>query len=464
MILALLALLALLPASRPAPAAPDTVRERHATLAGWDRRVRLAVWDRSHAYGGVYYDRGVMRRWTPEMDHEYDLDAFAILPSLSDDAAFADGASGVRMSTGSVTTGHFIVESELRTGAPLVGPLGIDVRFVQQEDLSARRQAVELGYRVSLGRGHAVGLRHSVAEYKSDLDFDVFWRWGRDAVTSAEVSVGRLDGLNNLVNAVLVPFPGHDDTLRVYDTTPVWLTARGSAPLGRARVEVAGGAEVPSRATVRSQTTGDPGFAVEGAVAYAGALVEATAWDDGLGNRLVVGAEARAVSSSLRRRSAAGSDTPADYDARQAEGRLGVFALARWRGVRAQAWVARERRTDRQSGTAFGGSTIAGPYDVRERWTWTRLRLDWAPGARRGPLIGGEFLAGYRGFPVPGDQDELAREVLVYYPSSDARRATLRVGYRFSPRAEVVFGGSVDVDRDQASVYDGAYMHLRSVW
>ena len=464
MVLVLAALLGLPPVPGPPLAAPDTVGERYATLMGWDRRVRLAVWDRSHSYGGLYHDRGVLRRWTPQMDHEYDLDAFAILPSLSDDAAFTDGASGVRVSAGSITTGHFIVESEVRTGVALAGPLGLDVRFVQQEDLSARRQAVELGYRLDLGRGHAVGVRHSVAEFKSDLDVDAFWRWRRDAVTEAEVSVGRLDGLNNLVNEVLIPFPGHDDTLRVYDAAPVWLTARGSLPVGRARVEVAGGATVSSPAAVRSQTTGDPGFTVEDAVSYVGALAEAPVWSTTRGDRLVIGVEGRAVSSRTDRRSAAGSDTPADYAARQVEAEAGAFALARWRSLRAQAWLSRERRTDRQAGTAFGGSAIDGPYDVRERWTWTRLRLDWAPGAARGPLLGAEVVTGYRGFPEPGDQDELAREVLVYYPVRDARWGTVRVGYRFSRRAEVELGASVDLDRDESSVYDGAYLRLRSVW
>ncbi len=458
-----LTLLSLAHAQPPASATPDTVRQRHVTLAGWDRRVRTATWDRTGAYGGAYHDRGVLRRWTPEMDHEYDLDAWAILPSLADDAAFEQAASGLRMSTGSINTTQFVVESELRAGARVAGPLHVDARFLQQEDLSARRGAVELGYRVDLGRGHAVGLRHSIAEDKTDLDFDVFYRYRRDALTDVEVSAGRLDGLNNLVNAVLVPFPSHADTLRVYDTTPVWLTARGSLPVGRVRVEAAGGVEPRARATVRSQTTGDPGFALLDAVAYAGALAEATVWGSDRSDRLVVGAEARAVRSATGRRSAAGSDTPADYDARQTEGRLGVFALSRWRSVRAEGWLAVERRTDRQTGTAFGGSAVDGPYDVRERWTWGRLRVDWAPGAERGPLVGGELVTAYRGFPVGADQDELSR-VLVYYPTSDARRATLRLGYRFSPRAEVVFGGSVDVDRDQPSLYDGAYVRLRAVW
>ena len=445
----------------PVASRADTTEQRYATLAGWDRRVRLAVWDRSHAYGGVYYDRGVMRRWTPDMDHEYDLDAFAVRPSLADDAAFYAAPSGLRTSAGSIFTGHFVTETELRVGVGLVGPLGLDARVVQQEDLSARRAAVELGYRLDLGRGHGVGLRHSVAEDKSDLDVEVFYRYARGARTELEVTAGRLDGLNNLVNDVLVPFPGHDDTLRVYDTTPVWLTARGSAPVGPVRVEVAGGVGPEARATVRSQTTGDPGFALTDAVAYGGVLAEGVAWARGP-DRVVVGAQARAVRSATGRRSAPGSDTPADYRARQTEAEVGAFALGRWRSLRAEAWLAREVRTDRQSGTAFGGSAVAGPYGVRERWTWARVRLDWAPG-ERGPVVGGEVLSGYRAFPDPDDQRELA-QVLRYVPTSDGRRATLRLGWRFSPRADVVFGGSVDVDRDQSSTYDGAYVRLRAVW
>lgn len=447
------------------PAPPDTVAPpRHVTLEGWDRRMRLAAWDRSHAAGGLYYDRGVLRLWTRQMDHEYDLDLFSIKPTLADDAAFYAARAGFRTAAGSITTGSFVIESELRAATPLAGPLGLDVRVVQQEDLSAERAFVELGYHVDLGKGHRLGVRHSFASLKSDLDAEVVYGF-RHPRLDAELSVGRLDIVNNLVNVTLVPSPVHFDTLRVYDTTPYWLAGRVSLPLGPARLEAAGGLAPRARADVFSQTDPAARFVYDSAFGYWGALAEVEAW----GPALVVGATASQSQSDAARRAPAGARTPSDYAARQTETRGGVFALARWRALRAEAWWTHERRSDRQHGTAFGGSTIDKPYDVEERWDWTRLRLDWAPGRRWGPTLGLEYAAGLRSFPVEGDEQEIEREVLRFYPYGPNRRLTLRAGARFSPRADVTFGASRDLDgdpfyNDKVRAYDGAYVRIRAVW
>ena len=457
-----------LPAGPARTAAADTVRPaphtRHATLDGWDRRVRTAVWDRSHAFGGLYYDRGVLRRWTTQMDHEYDLDLFSILPTPADDAAFYASPNGVRSSAGSITTGSFAVESELATGARLVGPLGLDVRFVQQEDLSAERAFVELGYRVDLGRGHAVALRHSLASLKMDLDVELVYAY-RHPRLDVELAAGRLDGLNNLVNETLVPSPVHFDTLRVYDTTPVWLRGSASAPLGPARVEAVGGVTPTARASVRSQTDAASRFSFDSAFRYGGVLAEVEL----AGPALVVGATASGSRSESARRTPADVAERSDVASRQLQIRGGVFALGAWRAFRGQVWWMRERASDRQGGSAFAGSTVDKPYDVEERWDWTRLRLDWMPGVDRGPTVGAEYAAGLRRFPVEGDQEEVQREVLRFYPYGPNRRATLRVGYRFSPRADVTFGLSRDLDgdpfyRDDKRTYDGAHVRLRALW
>ena len=446
---------------RPAPPAE---RARHATLFGWDRRVRTAVWDRSHAVGGLYADRGVLGRWTRQMDHEYDLDLFSILPTPADDAAFYASPRGVRTSAGSITTAHFVVESEVQTGARLAGPLALDLRVVQQEDLSAERALVELGYRVDLGRGHAVALRHSLASLKVDLDVELVYAY-RHRRLDVELAAGRLDGLNNLVNATLVPSPVHVDTLRVYETPPVWLRGRVSVPVGPARVEAVGGVTPAARAAVRSQTVEQARFSYESAFRYGGVLAEVEL----AGPALVVGATASGSRSASARRTPPDVAERSDVASRQLQLRGGVFALGAWRALRGQAWWTRERAADQQGGSAFAGATVDGPYDVEERWTWTRLRLDWVPGAARGPLVGAEVAAGLRRFPVEGDQEEIQREVLRFFPYGPNRRVTLRAGYRFSPRADVVFGASVDLDGDpfltgQDNTYDGAYVRLRALW
>ena len=445
------------------PVEPDTVRPHHVTLEGWDRRTRLAVWDRSHAFGGVYYDRGVLRRWTPQMDHEYDLDNFSIKPTLADDAAFYASRRGFRTAAGSITNGSFVIESELQTTEPLIGPLGIDVRFVQQEDLSAERAFVELGYHVKLGKGHRVGVRHSFASLKTDLDAELVYQYTHRQL-DAELSVGRLDIVNNLVNEVLVPDPVHFDTLRVYETPPYWVAGRASVPVGPVRFEAVGGITPESRADVRSQTLEQARFQFDNAFAYGGGLAEAEV----LKNRLVVGAMASGSQSDASRRTPPEVLASSNYASRQVQVRGGVFALARWRSLRAEAWWMHERASDRQSGSAFAGSTIDKPYDIEERWDWARVRLDWTPGSRWGPTFGAEYVHGLRSYPVEGDQEEIQREVLRFFPYGPNRRVTVRAGFRFSPRAEVIFGVNGDLDGDTfysdgGRPYDGAYVRIRVV-
>ena len=447
-------------------AVADTARVPRVALAGWDRRVRLAAWDRSHSAGGVFADRGVMQRWTRAMDHEYDLDLFSALPTPADDAVFYAAENGFRTSAGSITTGHFAVESELHVSVALAHRVGLGVRLVQQEDLSARRAALELGYSVDVGRGHRVGLRHSLAEYKADLDAEVTYRYAPPAAHGAtvEATVGRLDIVNNLFTETFVPSVINDDTLRVYAASPYWASGRVSVPVGRVRVEVAGGASPWSRADVHSQSDARVRFGYDSRFAFGGVLAEVTVSD-----ALVAGAIATGTRSEASRRTPAGVVAQSDYAARQAERRVGVFALGRWRSLRGEAWAAQEWRSDRQAGTAFAGASIDTAYAVAERWTWLRARADWRPGARRGALLGAELVAGLRAFPVVGDREEIQREVLAFYPYGPNWRLTLRAGYRVSPDAEVVVGAALDLDRDPFLAgldrrYDGAHVRLRATW
>ena len=448
------------------PAVRDTVPR--ASLEGWDRRVRTAVWDRTHTIGGRYQDRGPLRRWTPDMDHEYDLDLFVIRPSPADDAAFYASEGGARSSAGSVSTGHFAIESEVRAAPRVGGPFLLEARLVAQEDLSARRAAAEFGYFADLGRGQRVGVRHSFAEFKSDLDAELVWRGSGARGWRAEASVGLLDAVNNLINDGLVPDPVHDDTVRVYRSRPLWLAGRGSVPLGPVRVEAVGGLAPRRTADVRLQSDPVDRFEVSQSWAHGGLLAE-TVLTETPSRSLVIGALARGTRAGWGRASADGAPDTSRYTARQTTWELGAFALARWRSARGEVWLGREGVADRQSGEAFAGSVLSGPFDVSERWTWARLRADWAPGLTSGPTLGGELTAGLRSFPDPEDEAELEREILRFFPYGPNRRATARLGWRLSPRADFVFGLSVDLDGDPFYTeprgrYDGAYVRFRANW
>lgn len=56
------------------------------------RRLR----DRWHAYDGLFFDRGVLRRLTPAMDHEYDMDLLMYGFTADEDAAWYASDHAVR--------------------------------------------------------------------------------------------------------------------------------------------------------------------------------------------------------------------------------------------------------------------------------------------------------------------------------------------------------------------------------
>ena len=437
-------------------------RAPRATLEGWVHDLRVAAWDRSGSVGGMYFDRGVFRYRTPRMDHEYGLDKFTVAFTLVEDADFYAYSNGFRSRAVSVTTSDFAAVTQLHTTAPLGESIDLRIDAELQDDFEARRLALRLGYEVEVAGGHYVGLAHSLAREKPDMDFGLYYRYKGAHGLVAEAEVAALDGLNNIIDG-LTASPFNRDTLRNYSKAPYMTTVRIAAPImPRIRGEVAFGIQPRSVANVRSLNHDSLRFTYENAFRYAGFLVEGDAWP----GHVTTGVVAQFTYSTTTRRADPDALDPADYTTRQSYNRFGAFALGRWGPMHAETWLYFDRYTDEQEGTLFGGASIDGPYLFEEARTWLRAEVGAVTGIGLGATL--SYLADLRRFPKGEGLDD---RYLAFIPHRPNHRLTLKLSYHFSDRAAFDGGVSLDLDNDHffpdptsRNRYDGIYLRLRANW
>lgn len=439
---------------------------RQATLAGWEDRLHLALRDRRHAYGGLFFDRGLLRRLTPEMDHEYDLDVQTFAFTLQEDAAWYRAPYGFRTYMGSVSTSRFATVSHLRATVPVRERHQVHLSGIQQEDLQAQRFFVELGYAYQLGGAHRLGFTQTVAAYKPDLDFGLFYAYDDADRGQVRFGVTFLDVANNFIFDRLGVDPVLEDTTRSYRRRPrLFALSLASPPLGRFRAELVAGIQPPARALVASQAEPANRFFFSDAASYLGGLAEYRL------ARITLGTVYRQTRTAIARRPDASSDVSgaltSDYASRQQHREATLYVLAEvWR-LRGEAWLARVRYTDRQQGTDFDEARIPAPLDFEERRLTAHVRLRYVP-AERGVLAGGAYLAIGRRFPSGRD---LMLRYLRFAPQPPHHRLSLHAGYRFTPHAHVVVGANVDLDGDAfygdgrgLTRYDGGFAQIVVRW
>lgn len=438
------------------------------TLRGWHERVQRALWNQSGGFGGTYYDRGLLRRNTYPMDHEYRLDVYAIRPSLAEETRFIEAENGFRTSGGSIDYGRLAVESELKAAVDVTESFGLEVKVVQQEDQSAKRLFLVPAYTWAINDKHLVGLRHSIQSFKQDIDAEAFYRYRNPKQgIQAELSLARLDVFNELINDVLVPDPVHIDTVRVFEQAPWAVSGHVKAPIwGPFLGEIVGGVQRRSVARTYLQSDSSDAFEFTSTFRYLGMLLEAEV----LPGHLNVGGELRGTRSSVSRHAEQNSPNPSDYAASQSSFLMGLFANGRWRNFSGEGQLAREVYEDAQWGRAFGGSIVDGPYRVGERWTWIKLRADAHLHKNRlGPYAGIEYNAGFRSFKEEDDEEEIQDSGVVRFRARGPNhRIALRLGYRISDRADVVLGVNYDVDGDSflpgVRRFDGVWSRILVTW
>lgn len=459
----LAAVLALVAVVCPLPSGAQTVSgtaPAGATLRGWYEDVFLALRDQRHAYGGLFFDRGVLRPFTPSMDHEYLLDVTTFAYTPADDAVFYAGHHGFRSYLGSIDRSHFATRNHFRNEVAIGRRHAVSLNGVQQEDLQAERFFVGIGYSYQLGDRHRLGAEQTVASYKPDLDFDLFYGYRHPSGTDLRLGLTLLDAANDLIFDVIGVDPVLEDTIRSYDRAPRLFSVRLQTP-GWAgwRAELFSGVQPRARALVTRHSDPEYRFLWESRFAYTGLLVEFAR------PRFQVGATYRYTTGAAARRAAAPSRLRSDYESAQATSAVTAYALGRWNGWRGELWLTRRHFRDRQDGTNYEAALLPFGLELREWQTGVHARMRHQP-ARRGPRFGIAYAALDRTF--PSGYETLAR-YLRFLQSRFNHRVSLITGLQLSPAAFIELGASYDLDGDPfydgpPRRFDGGYGRVVVLW
>ncbi|MFO8030733.1 MAG: hypothetical protein R6U28_12810 [Cyclonatronaceae bacterium] len=464
------------------PAAPASSQMRN-TLFGWEEWTRLMILDQSHSHGGLFYDRGLFRYTTPDMTKEHDLDLVTYeFTSLDQYGWYYSGEDGFRAYTGSMDLGKFLTSFELRNRRELTGRLSMNIRVLRRYDMRADRALLWLDFDYRLRDGQTVGIRQTLTEKKSDLDFTLYYRYGSLDRGFIELEATLPDFGNNAIYALSESRDRDFEESRKYHRWPLLFSFRASTPEWHGlRGEALGGILTRSQAQVGLQSRADDNTRDRQNARYAGALLE---WS---GSGITAALTWQYHYAQFDRENFTDNfDEPIDYGNMQYQSRLGGFLGLEKGRIRLQNWIWRARVRDRQRDEHherfYSGSYQIYPFDFKENRTMMKNRILYMP-ETRGMLGGLEWSADYRDFLDDTFVSDRWGSIRGFsyrrqYPFQldDANeRITLLFGYRFSPNIHLIMGASYDIDGDMyggsfdnrihpRSYFDGGFGRLTMTW
>jgi len=428
-----------------------------ATLEGWEDGVQRAIGDRYHAYGGIYYDRGLFRPLTPDMDGEYILDEATAGFTLVEDSRFYSSRYGFRFYAASIDKSRFITYGYFRAAVPVKGKHTLRVEGVQQEDLRGRRSFINLGYEYQITGKHRFGGAVSGAAYKPDIDLSLHYQYGSKKSGLARIQYTMLDVANNLIFNTLGVDPVLEDTTRSYSSSPGMFSMRLFSPKwNNIRAELVGGHQTQAQALVQSQAAPDTSFYWDDSASYFGALIEYY-----VSPVVTIGLSHRYTSNDIVRGSPENSAFSSDYTSEQWSRRTGVFAVGVHKEFQADFWYTFSKSKDAQAGTDYDQANIQEDMDYRRDESLLEVRL------RRMPFDSG-VLAGIdlRFHHLSENEDaEIIDGYRKFTHLENGQRSTITLGYQFRQDSYFEFGMSYDFDGDKKDQrFDGAFLRLMILW
>src|SRR5688500_11750497 len=178
----------------PSAVAPQTpARDPLATLRTWADGVWISVLDRDGSWDGRLSDRGVLQRFNPDEDSEYQLDMHTALFSASEDARWAARPMGLRGATGSINHPHIAQMVAWRERYPIASGWALEGDFLRERTLRASRDHVRAGLFWQPGSTEAweVGATLGLHFFKPSADLELVaarsWAEGGDQRGRLEV-------------------------------------------------------------------------------------------------------------------------------------------------------------------------------------------------------------------------------------------------------------------------------------
>lgn len=428
-----------------------------ATLEGWEEDTQTMLQDRFHGIGSLYFDRGLYRRFTKDMDDEYDIDLRTMGFTPTDHATWFRSPFGFRLYFGSINFSRLVTFSQFRTNVPLRGKHHALLQGIAQEDLRAKRFLIKVGYQYHLPNQHKLGFTLNVQHYKPDVDLLLHYSYGNRTDGLVHFELGWLDLAHNLIFDKLGVDPVHEDTTRSYSSIPLMFSTRLSSPTRyRVRGELVAGVQTKARATIASQEFPDRIFQWKDLAHYAGVLVEyqAASWASlGIMHQYRFGA--------IERRAPGGSFYTSDYRSQQSERLFSLYALGYGRQLRAETWFTWERYHDVQKGSDYDQALLKQDMDFLRQEFYILARLHRVP-TDAGMRAGADLRYTRR---TQNEDLDIFLEYMRFEHLRRAERSSIFLGYQFSKETYFLIGASVDIDGDRkGKFFDGAFSRLTVLW
>lgn len=446
--------------------APD-VAGQGATLMHREDVLLMMIRDRQGSIGGLWFDRGILRPYMPDMDHEYYLDLRGAAFTGEDDAVWHNSDSAVRTYAASINKSEFATTTDIRHRLTWADRHVVTLRGRQQEDLQARRFFIEGGYAFEVAATHFLGFTQTMARFKPDLDTELFYEARGTPAGNVRASIFFLDAFNNAIFDGLGVDPVLQDTLRSYHRPPRLLRVRWLSPrFGQVSFEAFAGVQPESEAAVSTHSNPDYEFVVEQRIGYGMMNVRVDV------GRFVTSAYLTTWEERTAYSAPEGSSAYRRYATRQREMRFGlrghgVLPVTRQGGIEALADVSLVQFRDRQTGDNFSGARVDQPFYLVEDRVEAEARLAWTP-RRKGVRAGLRWLSDHRSYNE--DLAVLERRFLRFAQWTPNTRLSLLLGYDFQPWFRLETGVSFDVDGDRfytdrgITRFDGGFGRVQVVW
>jgi len=246
----------------------------HATLDGWAEQAWLTILDRDAAYGGRLSANGILQRFHPRIDPDYEITKIRFRFDVLDDYRWYRRVNGARYAGGSNTTHSMAVDAEFKQSVSLGGAWSANAHYNKQTYPELERSLVRLGFARAPPDGMFEFIEATLTPLKPSADVEVGagWRRGR---TRATLSLAVLDAFNDLIYQGLGTVGVSPDTALDYERQPVMLRANLDIPLGaRFRFEGHGGYLRPSLVRAYVQAVPDSGFRQKESYGFVGAMLE----------------------------------------------------------------------------------------------------------------------------------------------------------------------------------------------
>ncbi len=429
----------------------DSTEVLGATLRGWEDNARLTILDRGGSFHGRTSDRGILQRFTEQLEDEYSLDLISFGFSLSEDYEWYRRREGFRWSGGSINHRFLVQDAEAAGNFALGEAWNFGVLFNLQNTLQADRQAVRVGFGHSWagGRANAFVISLLTAD-KPEIDLEVGFKW-KAQPGELTVAFGALDLFSDLIYQDLGVTAAQAQEVLDYTAHPYTLRVALELPFARhLRTEVFGLVMSPTEVTVVQQS-GDPdGFEQEERYAYAGGLLE---WSGSPASAF--GLLGTWVRARLGRTPVEGGDPVHAFDLTEENTQLRAYGIQRFGRFLAEAWIAHIWRLEDR---LRPDTTVAASIDYEDR-TWAgRVTMTYRARSGFRAEMGVDFV----------ERDVVGLDRLPgQFLGRNHSRLRLDVGWRFGRNALFVVGTNLDLDGDRGTAtgaFDGAHGRFQVYW